>query len=89
MLQFIQQKGLKHMINIKPVSELRNYNKVLNEVKKNQPVFLTKNGHGAYAVISLEEYERFQAGLELAEKLKKAQESDTYSIAETRSSFGL
>lgn len=30
------------MINIKPVSDLRNYNKLLSDVKANNPLFLTK-----------------------------------------------
>ena len=30
------------MLKIQPVSELRNYNKVLNKVKKDNPVFLPK-----------------------------------------------
>ena len=34
------------MLQIRPVSELRNYNKVLDKVKKDNPVFLTKNGYG-------------------------------------------
>ena len=32
------------MLQIQPVSALRNYNKVLDKVKKDNPVFLTKNG---------------------------------------------
>ena len=36
---------------IKPVSDLRNYNEVLRSVDIGQPVFLTKNGRGKYAVL--------------------------------------
>ena len=32
------------MIAIKPVSDLRNYNEVLQDVADESPVFLTKNG---------------------------------------------
>lgn len=60
------------MLNIKPISELRNYSKLLEEGKPNEPVILTKNGYGKYAVIDLEEYERFTAGLELLEIVKEA-----------------
>ena len=36
--------------NIKPISDLRNYTEVLKEVSTNQPVYLTRNGRGAYAM---------------------------------------
>ena len=36
-----------HMIAIKPVSDLRNYNEVLQDVADESPVFLTKNGRGS------------------------------------------
>lgn len=60
------------MLNIKPVSELRNYNKILNEVTPKNPVFLTKNGHGKYAVVDIEEYDRFTAAIQLLEDLEEA-----------------
>ena len=34
------------MPNIKPISDLRNYNEVLRDVEAGSPVFLTKNGRG-------------------------------------------
>lgn len=48
------------MPNIKPVSDLRNYGEVLRDVAVGQPVFLTKNGHGRYAVIDIEEYKEYE-----------------------------
>ena len=48
------------MPNIKPVSDLRNYGRVLEEVSINQPVFLTRNGHGEYAVLDINEYNYYQ-----------------------------
>ncbi len=48
------------MPNIKPVSDLRNYYDVLSEVREGAPVFLTKNGRGAYAIITLKEYEDYK-----------------------------
>ena len=51
------------MPNIKPISDLRNYNEVLRDVSVNEPVFLTRNGRGRYAVVDIEEYERTRAGL--------------------------
>ena len=34
------------MPNIKPVSDLRNYNEVLRGIAFGEPVYLTKNGRG-------------------------------------------
>ena len=48
------------MPNIKPISDLRNYNKVLRDVEVGSPVFLTKNGHGRYAVLDIEEYKEYE-----------------------------
>ena len=45
---------------IAPVSELRNYGQVLEKVKPNAPVYLTKNGHGQYSVHSIEDDEEFE-----------------------------
>ena len=42
------------MPNIKPISDLRNYNEVLRDVSVNEPVFLTRNGRGRYAVVDIE-----------------------------------
>ena len=53
------------MPNIKPVTELRNYGKVLNDVAVGAPVFLTKNGHGRYAVLDMEEYKEYEKMLAL------------------------
>ena len=44
------------MPNIKPVSDLRNYGDVLRDVAVGRPLFLTKNGHGRYVVLDMEEY---------------------------------
>ncbi len=67
------------MPNIKPVSDLRNYYDVLSEVHENAPVFLTKNGRGAYAVITMDDYEafeRFKAIVELRTELERTLERD-------------
>lgn len=45
---------------IKPVSDLRNYGEILRDVAVGQPVFLTKNGHGRYAVLDMEEYREYE-----------------------------
>lgn len=51
------------MPNIKPISDLRNYTEVLKEVRENQPVYLTRNGRGAYAIVNIEELDRLKATL--------------------------
>jgi prevent-host-death family protein len=60
---------------IKPVTELRNYNKVLRDVSADSPVFLTKNGHGRFAIVDIGAYERLQAELSLAAELAKGERS--------------
>jgi len=59
--------------NIKPVSDLRNYNEVLVECEAGNPVFLTKNGRGKYVIIDIKEYEKQQATLRLISKLVEAE----------------
>ena len=56
------------MINIKPVSDLRNYNSVLEKVEEGNPVYLTKNGNGEYVIYDIKDQERFDK-LEKAVKL--------------------
>lgn len=61
------------MPNIKPVSDLRNYNEVLRDVAVGEPVFLTKNGRGRYVMIDMQDYEKTQATLKLMKKLGEAE----------------
>ena len=63
------------MPNIRPVSDLRNYNEVLREITADSPVFLTKNGRGCYAIVDIKEYERTNAVLRLMSKLADAEKS--------------
>ena len=53
------------MPTIMPLSDLRNYNTVLENVTENRPVFLTKNGRGRYAVVDISAYERLHSELKL------------------------
>jgi prevent-host-death family protein len=48
------------MPNIRPVSDLRNYGEVLRHVSIGSPVFLTRNGHGRYVVIDIDEYKEYE-----------------------------
>ena len=63
------------MPNIKPISELRNYGELLREVTVGSPVFLTKNGHGRYAVMDMHDYEKMQTTLELMNEIAKGRMS--------------
>ena len=63
------------MPNIKPVSDLRNYNKVLKGIAVGEPVFLTKNGRGKFAILDIEEYEKTQATIKLLFKLMEAEKA--------------
>ncbi len=49
------------MPSILPVSSLRSYTEVLDSVGPGSPVFLTKNGHGKYALIEMGDYDRLAA----------------------------
>lgn len=65
------------MPDIKPVSDLRNYTEVLKDVDKNHRVYLTRNGHGAYTIMTMEELERLdrlQTYYDLLKDLKMAEE---------------
>ena len=63
------------MPSIMPVSDLRNYNNVLRAVDVGQPVFLTKNGRGRYAILDMREYEKTQATIKLLGELEKGEKS--------------
>ena len=63
------------MPNIKPISDLRNYNEVLNDVAVGAPVFLTKNGRGKFAILDINDYEKTQATLRLMNELAKGRRS--------------
>lgn len=57
------------MPTIMPLSDLRNYNTVLEHVTAERPVFLTKNGRGRYAVVDISAFERLNAELKLVSAL--------------------
>lgn len=54
------------MINIRPVSDLRNkFGEIEETVKRGDPVYLTKNGYGSMVVLSLEQYAALTDEIEL------------------------
>lgn len=53
------------MVQIRPVSDLRNkFADIEKIVKKNKPVYLTKNGYGSMVVLSLEAYASLRNDIE-------------------------
>ncbi|MCC3357769.1 type II toxin-antitoxin system Phd/YefM family antitoxin [Bacillus sp. REN16] len=81
------------MTNIKPVSDLRNYTEVLNEVAEGSPVYLTRNGRGEYAIVKLEELDKLKAAVNLLAKLevgeKLAREQGWLSANDVEDRLGL
>ena len=66
------------MAKIKPVSDLRNYNTVLEGVRIGEPVYLTVNGRGRYTIRDIaedEEFERTKAMLRLMCELNEGRRS--------------
>ena len=61
-------------MNIKPISDLRNYNTVLRDCRADAPVFLTKNGRGRYVIMDAEQYDSMMAEIRLMRKIVKAEQ---------------
>ena len=64
------------MPNIKPISDLRNYTEILKEVDATSRVYLTRNGHGEYGILTMaeiDELDRYRAAYTLFSKLQKAE----------------
>ena len=64
------------MINIRPVSDLRNNFPEIEEtvISSNAPVFLTKNGYGTMVLMSIEQYSALTEDVE-----RKLDEADTFA----------
>ena len=62
------------MINIRPVSDLRNkYPEIENLVlKEDEAVYLTKNGYGSMVVMSLNKYSKLLKDAEYNQYIEKA-----------------
>lgn len=72
----VLRKGDVDMPNIKPISDLRNYTDVLKEVDLSNRVYLTRNGHGEYAILTMDEVDeldRIKAAYLLLSKLQSAE----------------
>ena len=82
------------MPTIAPVSDLRNYGTVLEKVSTGSPVYLTRNGHGAYSIRDIEDEENFQKAeamiqllCELNTGIRSAEEEGWISEDDFRSRF--
>ena len=60
------------MINIRPVSDLRNKYPEIEELvlKEDEPVYLTKNGYGSMVVMSIEKYSKLMSDAEYNEYIE-------------------
>lgn len=74
------------MINIRPVSDLRNnFTEIESIVKQGDPVYLTKNGYGIMVVMDLQQYAALTDDIELKlDEADKAAEADDerYTVEE-------
>lgn len=66
------------MINIRPVSDLRNKFPEIEEtvIGSNAPVFLTKNGYGTMVLMSIEQYSALTDDVE-----RKLDEADAFAAS--------
>ena len=82
------------MPTIRPSADLRNnYNEISEFCHKySEPVFITKNGKGDLAIMSIEEYERLSGKFELYQLIDKGmddiREGKTKSYSDFMIEFG-
>lgn len=67
------------MPTIRPISDLRNSANEISDFchQTREPVYITRNGNGDMVVLSMEEYERQQALIDLYGKLAVAEQEIT------------
>jgi len=63
------------MPNIMPISDLRNYTEVINEVIEGSPVYLTRDGRSEYAIIKLKDLDKLKSTIRLLAKLEEGEKS--------------
>ena len=92
----IARKEGELMSSIKPVSALKNYTSIVNEVSYGNRVYFTKNGHGTCALgdmAELDELDKQKALLQLMTKLAEAKvsvrEEGTISADDLEKELGL
>lgn len=95
-MNILIENGGMDIPNIKPISDLRNYSAVINEVAYGNRVYLTRNGHGQCAIIDmkeLDELDKQKALYQLMSKLHEAEisirEEGTISADELEAELGV
>lgn len=63
------------MENTLPVSDLKNYNEVLKNCHKGEPLYLTEDGRVRFVVMDFEDYESDCAEKNLLLKFQEAEEA--------------
>ena len=63
------------MPRIVPITDLRNYTNVLNQVDVDKPVYLTRNGRGTYVLSKIDDYDREETIEDLVREIKKGEAS--------------
>ncbi len=81
------------MTTILPISDLRNYGEVLNQVDTGKPVYLTRNGRGTYVISKIDDFDREAAREELLRLIQEGEEYSkgkrTYTTEEIAKEFGI
>lgn len=77
-------------MSIRPISDLRNYPNMLEDISKGNHVYLTKNGRESYVIMDITEFEEHtkeKATLQLLLELNKVENAKTISIEEVINRF--
>lgn len=71
------------MIDIRPVSDLRNkFSEIETAVNEGHPIYLTKNGYGSMVVLSIEQYSALVDNIEYKlDEADKAAENDNTRLS--------
>ncbi|MDR2064048.1 MAG: type II toxin-antitoxin system Phd/YefM family antitoxin [Candidatus Nomurabacteria bacterium] len=82
------------MPTIIPISDLRDYNKVVKMIGPDDPVYLTKNGRDKYVIVDAVEYNRWKAREQIFALLKESEDSiargeKTWTVAEAKKAYGI
>lgn len=66
---------MKKVVEIKSISDLRNYSEVLDAVSENSPVYLARNGIKEYAIVKVTDLDKLKATVRLLDKLGEGEKS--------------
>lgn len=78
------------LMTIRPISDLRNYPNVLEEISAGNPVHLTKNGRAAYVIMDNAEFEQYtkeKAAFQLLLELNKVDYENVVPYDEVKKIF--